>query len=161
MSGLNNVRVKGTPVEVGGKTLYLKYDLNAFAALEDKYGSMDKVFKAVEGEVLKDEDGKVLMTKDEDGEDVPRRSFSFKLVRTLLWAGLMSGDESLTEWQVGAMLEPSKLGTIMESATKAIEAALPELSDEEKAKIKAERKIKETSKPGGADVVKNSREVST
>ncbi len=131
MSGLNNVRVKGIPVEIGGKTFYLKYDLNAFAALEDKYGSMEEVFKAIEGEDLKDKDGKVLMTKDKDGKDVPRKSFSFKLVRTILWTGLMSGDKSLTEWQVGAMLEPSALETIMELAAQAMEAALPKPPEEE------------------------------
>ena len=49
-----------------------------------------------------------------------------KATRTLLWAGLLHEDESLTERKVGAMISLTNVETIMEQITRALTAALPE-----------------------------------
>ena len=77
------------------------FDLNAFAELEDKFGSLDQAFQ-----------------KMQQG--------SVKATRTLLWAGLLHEDENLTERQVGAMISLTNVERIMEQITEALTAALPE-----------------------------------
>ena len=79
----------------------IKFDLNAFAELEEKYGSMEKVFSAM-------------------------RSGSIKAARTLLWAGLLHEDESLTERTVGSLVTLENLNLVMDGITEALTEALPQ-----------------------------------
>ena len=79
----------------------LFFDLNAFAELEDKFGSLDQAFQ-----------------KMQQG--------SVKATRTLLWAGLHHEEETLTERRVGAMISLTNVESIMEQITEALTAALPE-----------------------------------
>lgn len=86
--------VRRTPVTVtlGGEERTLKYDMNAFAEIENKYGSIDAAFSNLERGRLTD-------------------------VRTLLWAGLIhdqavidetTGDVikyNITPFQVGQWIE--------------------------------------------------------
>ena len=69
----------------------LKFDLNAFAELEDVYGSMEQAFAAMQ-------------------------SVSMKAARTLLWAGLLHEDESLTPRKVGAMVTLDKLAQFLNAS---------------------------------------------
>ena len=82
----------------------LFFDLNAFAELEDKFGSLDQAFQ-----------------KMQQG--------SVKATRTLLWAGLLHEDETLTERRVGAMISMTNVETIMEQIIQALTVALPEDTD--------------------------------
>lgn len=76
----------------------IRYDLNALVALEEKYGGL-----------------KELMTV----------KANLKNIRFLLWAGLIHEDPSLTEGQVGAMVEPSCLNEISEAVSRALMGAFP------------------------------------
>lgn len=79
----------------------LKFDLNAFSELEEKYGSMEKAFNAMQGG-------------------------SMKAARTLLWAGLLHEDDKLTERHVGGMVTLENLETVMDSISKALMEAMPQ-----------------------------------
>jgi len=151
MSNLEDVKIKGTEVILKGNKEYLKYDLNAFAELEDKYGSINKAIDGLQGKIEKDENGKELPTLDENGKEVkdkngnviPRRSFSIKLLRTLLWAGLIHAKPELTEQEVGSLVEFSGLKNIIEAIGLAIQKSMPKLTKEEEISAKAEGKFKE------------------
>ena len=97
---LKDVKTVAVPMELD-KTRHLVFDLNAFAELEDKYGSMEKVFAAMQ-------------------------TGSMKAARTLLWAGLLHEDETLTEKQVGSMVAMDNLQTIMDAISTALLDAMPE-----------------------------------
>jgi len=151
MSNLEDIKAKGTEVILSGNKEYLKYDLNAFAELEERYGSINKAIDGLQGKIEKDEDGKPLPTfdengkvaKDKDGQDIPRRSFSIKLLRTLLWTGLIYAKPDLTEQEVGALVDFSDLKNIIEAIGKAIQNSMPKLTKEEENQVKAEAKFKE------------------
>lgn len=48
----NNVKDKSIPIQLD-RERNLKFDLNAFIELEEKYGSIDDVFKSLEGGRIK------------------------------------------------------------------------------------------------------------
>lgn len=106
MGNLNKVRTRAIPI-VLDKPRTVKFDLNAYAELEDKFGSVENA-----------------LTKLQEG--------SIKAVRALLWAGLLheetdeNGEYSLTERQVGAMLGMVELEDVMEIIAQAMGDALPE-----------------------------------
>ncbi len=82
------------------KPRLLLYDLNSFSELEEVYGSMDAAFKAMQ-------------------------TGSMKAARTLLWAGLLHEDESITIKQVGAMVTMQNLEAVMDTISKALLDAMP------------------------------------
>lgn len=105
---LHDIREVRIPIELD-KSRTLLFDLNAFAELEDKFGSLDQAFQQMQ-------------------------KGSVKATRTLLWAGLLHEDEKLTERQVGAMISLTNVERIMEQITEALTAALPDdTSDAENA----------------------------
>jgi len=95
----NNVKEGLIPIQLD-RERNLKFDLNAFIELEEKYGDIDTAFKDIEG-------GKM------------------KAIRTVLWAGLVHEDESLTEKQVGALVTVSNLNEITDKLTEAVNVSLP------------------------------------
>jgi hypothetical protein len=101
MSNLKDVRIKNIPILVDGKEHQLRFTLNAFAELEDAYGSVDAAMKTLQ-------------------------SGSMKAVRKLLWAGLLHEDENLTEKQVGNMLDTSNLQEFTQALTNALGVAMPD-----------------------------------
>lgn len=99
MSNITAIRNKGVAVELD-KPRVLKFDLNSFAELEERYGSVDEAMKVLE-------------------------SGTIKGIRTLLWCGLIHEDEQLTEKQVGAMIGIGDLADLSGKLTDAMEGALP------------------------------------
>ena len=97
---LKDIREITVPIELD-RPRGLKFDLNAFAELEDKFGSMDAAFHAMQ-------------------------KGSLKAARTLLWAGLLHEDETLTERKVGGLVTLANLSGIMDSITSALTAAMPD-----------------------------------
>ena len=97
---LRDVKEIAIPLSLD-KPRTVKFDLNAFAELEDKYGSMEKAFSAMQ-------------------------SGSIKAARSLLWAGLLHEDETLTERQVGGMVTLENLGAVMAILSAALTEALPQ-----------------------------------
>ena len=97
---LRDIREITVPLELD-RLRSLKFDLNAFAELEDKFGSMDAAFQAMQ-------------------------KGSLKAARTLLWAGLLHEDETLTERRVGSMVTLANMSGIMDKITTALTAAMPD-----------------------------------
>lgn len=100
---LQDVKDTGITIELD-KPRTLKFDLNAFSELEDKFGNIDKAFAALQ-------------------------KGSIKAARTLLWAGLVHEDEALTERQVGAMVTMENMSGIMETISVALGVAVPQGDD--------------------------------
>lgn len=100
MSNLKDVKPKKAMITLGdGVERELKYTLNAMAEMEDRYGSVEEAFKALEGN-------------------------SLKAVRFFLWAGLM--DDGLTEQQVGSLIDINNIEDIMASVQNAMDNDMPD-----------------------------------
>ncbi len=98
------VKVRRAPVKVDigdGQERHLKYTLNSFALLEEKYGTMEKAMEALE-------------------------SGSVIAIRYILWAGLVHEDENLTEHYVGNQIELSDLEALAEKMNEAMMGDLPQ-----------------------------------
>lgn len=104
MSNLSDIRHKKTPVKIGDTTKYLHYDLNAFAVLEETYGSVDKAMD----ELCKG---------------------SVKAILHVLRAGLLHEDEDLTVTEVGKLFDLSQIKEIGELINIAITEAVPPQED--------------------------------
>jgi hypothetical protein len=132
MANAKNVRVKPVELNINGKLYTLKYDFNAFIELEEIYGSIDEALAKLQGEVIMDKDGKPVMIKDKDGEDIEKRNISLKALRDFLWSGLLYGNENITKKDVAHMLEFTNFSEITEKMMEAINASLPEKVDDVK-----------------------------
>lgn len=118
-SSITEVRRVPTTIELGGEERTLKYDMNAFAEIENKYGSIDAAFSSLEKGRLTD-------------------------IRTLLWAGLIhdqavldekTGDVikyNITPFQVGQWIENiGMLGALSGKLTDALTKDMPTVSEEQ------------------------------
>jgi len=132
MSKAKNVRVKPVKLMIDNETYLIKYDFNAFIELEEIYGSIEEAMGAVQGEVIKDKDGKSIYIKDDEGKKVEKRKFSLKAMRDFLWAGMLFGNDEITKREVGKLLEFGNFQYMIERMMSAITAGLPEKVDEEK-----------------------------
>lgn len=102
MAKLNDVKPKTAKITLSdGVEREMKFTLNAMAELEDRYGSIDAAFEALNNN-------------------------SIKAVRLVLWAGLMHLDEGLTEQQVGNLIDVTDMQGIVEAMAEAFGANLPE-----------------------------------
>jgi hypothetical protein len=113
MSNLEKVKTEPVYVELGGKQRRLKYDMNAFALLEKRYGSIDKAMDVLqEGTIV---------------------GFQF-----ILWAGLVheeikeredfTGEPlsyNINVYDVGSWIEPQDFGPVMIKLTQALTGAIP------------------------------------
>lgn len=91
MANVQDVKSKVVKVTLlDGVERTLKYDLNAMAELEDKYGSVDAAFAALDNN-------------------------SIKAVRCVLWAGLLHEEPELTEQKVGSLIDMTYLQNLMET----------------------------------------------
>lgn len=112
MSNALNLKTPLTTIELGGKERTIKFDLNAYAELELKYGSVEKAMDALQ-------------------------TGSVSALRNILWAGLIhseavfdivTGDVisyAITPYQVGSWIEPSDMQEVSTSLSEAIIATLP------------------------------------
>ena len=101
MAKLNDVKPKTAKITLSdGVEREMKFTLNAMAELEDRYGSIDAAFEALNNN-------------------------SIKAVRLVLWAGLMHLDEGLTEQQVGKLIDIACLNRIMDDLNAAMEEDMP------------------------------------
>ena len=132
MSNAKNVRVKPVKIEIDGKGYEVKYDFNAFIELEEIYGSIEEAMEAMQGKVILGKDGKPIIVKDEEDNDVEKRKFSLKAMRDFLWAGMLFGNAKITKREVGKLLEFGNFQYVVTEMMSAITGALPEKVDEEK-----------------------------
>lgn len=98
-----DVKGKRIPIELD-RTRYLIYDLNALAELEDRVGELDTFFKSIS----------------------EKKSLPLKTMRLLLWAGLISEDEEITEKIAGALVLPDNLEYVTGKIIEAINSSMPE-----------------------------------
>ncbi len=103
MANANDVRIKPIPITLD-KPRTLFYDFNAFIELEELYGDMKSVFGGLE-------------------------NLKVKVIRDMIWAGLLHEDENLTPQQVGKMLYPGNIEEISAKITEAVNFFLPEPED--------------------------------
>lgn len=101
MANIADIRQSHKVLLMMDKERELKYTLDSFGLLEDKYGSVDAAFDAL-------------------GEQKIRDTIYF------IWAGLIHEDEALTVEQVGRLIPFSKMGILMEKITEAMEADMPQ-----------------------------------
>lgn len=98
-----DIKGKRVPIELD-RTRYLIYDLNALAELEDRVGELDSFFKSIS----------------------EKKSLPLKTMRLLLWAGLISEDEEITEKAAGALVLPDNLEYVTSKIIEAINSSMPE-----------------------------------
>ncbi|MFV9511805.1 hypothetical protein [Tepidibacillus sp. LV47] len=103
--GVNDIKAKLIPI-ILDKERHLKFDLNAFAELEELYGDFQTAMDAMQ-------------------------KGSIKAIRAMLWAGLIHEDKSLTVEDVGSMIDMSNINEVVGIISKAISEAMPK-GDEEK-----------------------------
>lgn len=111
MANLKEVRPGKVFVDLGEKRRELKFDLNAFAELETKFGTVEKAMQQMQ-------------------------SGSMKSIRTIVWVGLIHEEAvldetgepikyNISEHQVGSWLTPSNLEAISGKLALAIGGSLP------------------------------------
>lgn len=102
MAKLSEAKIKNAKITLtDGVERELRFTLNAMAELEDRYGSVEKAFEALEEN-------------------------SIKALRLILWAGLMSDDPDLTEKQVGDLIDLGSMSELMESLGEAFNTNMPD-----------------------------------
>lgn len=102
MSNLHDVRPakRHKVILSDGVERELRFTLNAMADLEEKFGSVDDAFAAME-------------------------KGSIKAIRFVLWTALASSDETLTERQVGNLIDMSNIGELSASMQEAVKQDSP------------------------------------
>ncbi len=106
-SNLSSVKAKKAYLELGGKEYELRYDLNAFAEIEEEYGSISE-----------------LLEKMEKG--------SAKAIRAMVWAGLLCNEDAPSEREVGNLINMNDMQKIADAIQIALVNALPENDGTEK-----------------------------
>ena len=102
MANIKKLRREPVVIDIGdGIERELRYTLNSFALIEEKYGTIDKAM-----EILK--------------------SGSIAAIRFVLWAGLVHEDENLSEHYVGSQIDLSDLEDLAEKMNKAMMGDLPQ-----------------------------------
>ena len=102
MANIKKLRREPIVVDIGdGVERKLRYTLNSFALIEEKYGTIDKAMEIME-------------------------AGSIAAIRFALWAGLVHEDENLTEHYVGNQIELSDLEALAEKMNKAMMGDLPQ-----------------------------------
>lgn len=102
MANIKKLRREPVVIDIGdGVERTLRYTLNSFALIEEKYGTIDKAMEAL-------------------------KSGSIAAVRFALWAGLIHEDENLTEHYVGNQIDLSNLEDLAEKMNKAMMGDLPQ-----------------------------------
>ena len=105
MSDLINAKPRVKTITLNdGVEREIRFTLNAMAELEDRYGSIDDAFKELD-------------------------KGSIKAARCIMWAGLMHSDDSLTEQQVGNLIDMDCLQDIFEKVSSAIGEDMPAIKD--------------------------------
>ncbi len=106
MSNLRDVKPRNKTITLrDGVEREISLTLNAMAELEDKFGTVEAAFKAID-------------------------AGSVKATRFVLWAALLvNEDESLTEQKVGALIDMQLMGDIMSELSAAAGDDLPEKPD--------------------------------
>jgi len=123
MSNVRDIKVKAPEIVLSdGEVRHLKYTLNGLAELEEIYGSVEAAF-----EMLEDD-------KPSEGNEVPKpKKKKMKVVRDVLWAGLLWESPNLTKEEVGNLIDLQTMQDIMVSMGEAFGNSMPAAKEEDKA----------------------------
>ncbi len=102
-----DLQAQSTTIELKGKKYDMNFDLNAMAELEDIFGSLQIAIAELKKKKL-------------------------KAVRSFLYAVLKSTDESLTEFEVGRLIDMNNFTSIEKAITKLINNAFEEGEEDDK-----------------------------
>lgn len=102
MSDIKEIRRNAVKITLSdGKERELRFSLNAFALLEEKYGNIEVAMEAME-------------------------TGSIKAIRYMLWAGFVDSDPDLTELQVGNLIDIKQLPELTAQLTVVIDMDTPD-----------------------------------
>src|SRR5690606_23406164 len=102
MANIKKLRREPVIVDIGdGVERKLRYTLNSFALIEEKYGTIDKAMEAL-------------------------KSGSIAAIRFVLWAGLIHEDENLSEHYVSSQIDLSDLEDLADKVNTAMMGDLPQ-----------------------------------
>jgi len=110
---LAELKKRSTEVMVGGKKLYIRFDLNALAELEERYGSLDEAF------TFDPEHTKGIIAK----------------IKSVLYEGLKA-IHNFKEEEVGAMFSMKEMPEVQAAMEAAAGEAMPEGTEEKLAEGK-------------------------
>ena len=114
MSNLRDVKPQIKTITLNdGVEREIRFTLNALAELEERYGSVDAAFAALDNN-------------------------SIKALRCVLWAALQYSDDSLTERQVGNLIDLGCARDIMDTLGEALSEAMPDESADASSNVTAE-----------------------
>ena len=102
-----DLQPQSTKIELKGRTYEMNFDLNAMAELEDIFGTLQIAIAELKKKKL-------------------------KAVRSFLYAVLKSTDESLTEFEVGKLIDMNNFTSIEKSIKKLINNAFEEDENDDK-----------------------------
>lgn len=102
-----DLQPQSTKIELKGRTYEMNFDLNAMAELEDIFGTLQIAIAELKKKKL-------------------------KAVRSFLYAVLKSTDESLTEFEVGKLIDMNNFTSIEKAITKLINNAFEEDENDDK-----------------------------
>lgn len=103
MSKLSLVKPKTTMLTLGEREYPLVYDFNAFAELEETFGSVQEAFEKLSSKTPKMGD-----------------------ILSIIKAGLASSEVEVSRKELGSYLTPANLGEVMALLDEAIKIAMPE-----------------------------------
>lgn len=102
-----DLQVQTTKIELKGRVYEMNFDLNAMAELEDIFGTLQIAIAELKKKKL-------------------------KAVRSFLYAVLKSTDETLTEFEVGKLIDMNNFTSIEKAITKLINNAFEEDENDDK-----------------------------
>lgn len=102
-----DLQPQSTKIELKGRIYEMNFDLNAMAELEDIFGTLQIAIAELKKKKL-------------------------KAVRSFLYAVLKSTDESLTEFEVGKLIDMNNFTSIEKAITKLINNAFEEDENDDK-----------------------------
>lgn len=131
MSQLTDIREPEVKVTLGGRERIIKFDLNAFAELESRFGSVETAMKELQ-------------------------KGGMKSIRTILWAGLIHDEVILddmgepigykiTPYQVGGWVSPASMPLISEQIGKAMQFGMPDVESNPELKARVAEVLGEIS----------------
>ena len=110
MSNITGSELRGSvkTIILGGKTYELALDMNAICDLEERYGTVEKAMKVL------------------DGIDDMNKPGVMRNIRFLLCVMLRHSDENMTEREAGRLMGFEDMQHIMDSIGSAMQASMPE-----------------------------------
>ena len=104
-------------ISLGGEERTLKYDLNAFASIEERYDcGIDELVEHIHRRT------QAFKAKKEKPLNMPRVSD----IRYLIYVGLVGCDPDITETNVGGWIDTTNLSTTILAMNEALNSSIPE-----------------------------------